>query len=434
MRWAPKWSCDVSAALVGGLLTLLAGAHAGAQVISTLFPEGVPGFGTQPGVTVRSRLHPELDPLGLRVGAFRVLPQLEQSIGYDDNVLGGNPRQGSWTVSTRPSVLVASDWSRDAFGAYVALNNTAYPAMASQNRTDGTVLVGGTLDIGRDKLTLSAAHISTHQDRTQLDALPTDRPVAVSVNEVRAAYEVATGAWVWTPNIQASRWVFGGTTIQGVPTSQSYRDRDVLRGGVTVRYELAPLRNLVVVTRAIGQRYIRPTPGQPSSDSTGLQVLMGIDYDDGAVWRYRLLLGGETRRFASPAYASHSGMIAEGEITWTPSGLTTVRATLSRGFEDAAQEGVSGYTYTAGRVVVDHELFRDIRLSANGGVQQAAFFQGGRQWGYGLGGGVTWMMNRSVRVSATYDYTAIQGSPGGIGPVGSDYGRNLALVTVRLGL
>lgn len=420
--------------MVAVVITAAAGAHAGAQVLSTLFPEGVPGYGTQPGVTVLSRRHPELDPLGLRAGAFRVLPRLEESFGYDDNVLGGSPKHGSWTLSTRPSVLVGSDWSRHAFAAYVSLNNTVYPNLPAQNRTDGTVFAGGTIEIGRDRLTLSASHISTHQDRTQLDALPTDSPVAVSIQDARAAYELRSGAWTWTPNVQASHWHYGGTTIQGVPVSQSYRDRNVLQGGLTVRYEFAPQRNLVLVTRGIGQRYTQPTPGQPSSDSSGVQVLVGLDYDDEAVWRYRLLVGGETRWFANPAYRSHSGIIAEAEAIWTPTGMTTVRGSLSRGFQDAAQEGVSGYTYTTARLRIDHELTRQVILSATGGLQFASYFQGGRQWGYGLGAGVTWVMNRSVRFSATYDLGGVQGNPTGIGLVGSDYSRNIALLTVRLGL
>ncbi len=432
--WQLRFSADIGAAAIAGMITLAAGTHAGAQVLSTLFPDGVPGYGTQPGVTVLSRLHPKLDPAGVRAGAFRLLPQLEESVGYDDNVLGGSPKRGSWVIATRPSLLLSSDWSRHSFAAYLSLSNTAYPDVPAQSRTDGTAVVGGTIEIGRDRLTLSAAHVATHQDRTQLDALPTDSPVSVTIQDARVAYEIRSGAWTWTPNLQASHWHYGGTTIQGVPVSQSYRDRNVLQGGLTVRYELAPLRNLVLVTRGVGQHYTRPVAGQPSPDSTGVQVLVGLDYDDQAVWRYRLLLGGETRWFASPAYRSHSGVIAEAEVIWTPTGMTTVRGSLSRGFQDAAQEGVSGYTATAARLRIDHELTRQIILSATGGLQQASFFQGGRQWGYGLGAGVTWAMNRSVRVSASYDISGVQGTPTGIGLIGSEYSRNIALLTLRLGL
>jgi hypothetical protein len=371
----------------------------------------------------------------MRAGAFLLSPRLETAFGFDSNVLGGSPGRGSWLTSTRPSLLVGSTWSRHAFGAYFSLSDTRYFGAAAQNRTDGTVAVGGSIDIGRDRFTMAASHVVTHQDRTQIDALPSDRPVPVRVEDVRASYAAAFGRWTWTPNIQASRWHFGDTTILGAPASQAWRDRDVLSGGITARYELAPLRNLVFVARAVGQHYPHTSPGQPQSDSTSYQLLAGLDYDDNAVWRYRVLVGGETRHFASAAYRPHTALIAEAEVTWMPTGLTTLRGTLNRGIEDAAQEGVAGFTYTSARVTIDHEYLRDIILSASVGLRQAAFLRGGgRQFGWSAGFGATWLMSRWVRLLATYDIAAIHS----IGLAGSDTVgdglRSVAMLTLRLGL
>jgi hypothetical protein len=431
---------DLRVAGLAALVSLLAATQAVAQILHTLFPEGVPGYGTQPGVTVLSRLRAEQEPQGLREGAFRLFPRLETALGYDDNVLGGTGKRGSWVAATRPSVLLASDWSRDAFGAYVSVADTSYPNQAAQGRTDATLAVGGAIDLGRDRLTLAGSYVATHQDRTEIDALPSDRPVAVRIADLRASYAIRDGRWEWTPQLAFAHWSYGDTTIQGAPVSQSYRDRDVLRGDLTLRYELAPLRNLVMVARATRQSYTKSSPGQPAPDSTGLQILAGLDYDDNAVWRYRLLLGVESRSFSNPAYRQHGGLTAEAEVAWNPTGLTTLRASLVRGLQDAAQEGVAGYTYTAARVRIDHELTRVLLLHATAGLQQAAFLQsGGRQSGYSLGVGATWLVNRSVRLSATYDASGLRGSdPGmtgtGINRLSGDYNRNIALLTLRLGL
>lgn len=434
----PRWlgrAWDIRVAFLAALISVAAITQAMGQILTSLFPEGVPGYATQPGVTVLSRLRTDYEPMGLREGAFRLFPRLETAIGYDDNVLGGSSKHGSFTASTRPSVLLTSDWSRDAFVAYAALSDTRYPNQSAQGRTDGTLALGGSVDIGQDRLTLSGSYVATHQDRTQLDALPSDRPVGVTIADARAEYAIRSGRFVWTPNIAFAHWQYGDTTILGAPVTQSYRNRDVLRGGMTLRYELAPLRNLVLVTRATRQAYASASAGQPAPDSTGLQMLIGVDYDDNAVWRYRLLLGAETRRFASATFGTHAGFTAEGEVIWNPTGLTTVRGTLLRGLEDAAQEGVAGFTYTAARLRVDHELTRQILLHATAGWQQAVFLQGGgRQWGYSFGAGVTWLVNRSMRISATYDGSGIQGSNPGANPLNGDYGRNIALLTLRLGL
>jgi hypothetical protein len=411
------------------------GCGAAAAWLDTLFPAGVPGYGTEQGVTVASRLRPETQPEGVAAGAFVLRPAWEQTLGYDSNVLGGPTPLGSWVVGTRPSLLLSSDWSRDALGFYVAADDRRDLNASAQNRTDWTVSLGGSLDIGRDLLTVAVAHIDSHQDRTELDALPTDRPVPFQVDDLRISYAWRSGRWTVTPNLEASSWHYGATSILGVAASQSYRDRTVLMGGATVRYELAPQRNLVFVTRAIGQDYLHPPPGHITLNSTGYQALAGFDYADDAVWRYRLLLGAEYRDFAAAAFPARSAAIAEAEIAWMPSGMTTVTASLARSMEDAAQEGIAGFTYTTARLSVDHELRRDLLLHASAGLQRADFLQGGaQQTSATLGLGATWLVNRSMRLSATYDLTEQHGSGTAALPLSGDYTRGLALLTLRFGL
>jgi hypothetical protein len=412
-----------------------AGGSAAADWLDTLFPAGVPGYGAEPGVTVASRLRPETQPEGLRDGSFILHPAWEQSLGYDSNVLGGPTPMGSWVVGTRPSLLVASDWSRDALGAYVAADDRRDLGAPAQSRTNWTASIGGSVDIGRDRLTLAVAHIDSHEDRTELDALPTDRPVPFQVNDFRASYAWVSGRWTVTPNLEASSWHYGETSILSAPASQSYRDRTVLLGGTTVSYELAPQRTLVFVTRAIGQDYTHPSPGAASLNSTGYQALGGFDYDDDAVWRYRLLLGAEHREFAAASFPARTAAIAEGEVAWMPSGMTTATASLTRSMEDAAQEGVAGFTYTTAKLTLDHELQRSLLLHAYAGLQHADFLQGGaQQTSYLLGIGATWLVNRRVQLSATYDFTEQRGSGTTAIPLSGDYTRDLALLTLRLGL
>jgi hypothetical protein len=412
-----------------------AGCSAAAAWLDTLFPSGMPGYGAEPGVTVASRLRPETQPEGVPAGGFILHPAWEQSIGYDSNVLGGPAPLGSWVIGTRPSLLATSDWSRDALGLYVAADDRRYLGLPAQSRTDWTASLGGSVDIGRDRLTLAVAHIDGHEDRTDLDALPTDQPVAFQVDDLRVSYALLSGRWTVTPSLEAASWHYDATSILGVPSSQAYRDRTVLQGGTTVSYELAPQRTLVAVIQAIGQNYTHPSPGAASLNSTGYQALGGFDYADDAVWRYRLLLGAEHRDFAAAAYPARTAPIAEGEIAWMPSGLTTVTAVFTRSMEDAAQEGVSGFILTAGKSTVDHELQRDLLLRASAGLQRADFLQGGTpQTGYSLGVGATWLVNRRAQVSATYDFTGQQGSGTATLPLSGSYTRSLALLTLRFGL
>ena len=71
------------------------GVHA--ELLSSYFPTGVPGYGTAPGVTVASRERPDFDPLGTRLGSFILRPQVEEGLGYDDT-----PVSHMWRTMINP--------------------------------------------------------------------------------------------------------------------------------------------------------------------------------------------------------------------------------------------------------------------------------------------------------------------------------------------
>jgi hypothetical protein len=406
-----------------------------AELLSSYFPTGVPGYGTAPGVTVVSRERPEFDPPGTRLGSFVLRPQIDEGLGYDDNVLGGTTRLGSWILGTHPSLLVNSDWSRNSIGFYLGIDDLRYLNQPQQSRTNWTASLGGTLAVGRDELTVAVAHLGLHQDRTELDALPTDSPVAYQVDDVRVGYTIALDRVSITPSVEFSTYRYESTTILGVPTPQAYRNRDVVQGAVTTRYELMPQRNLLVVIRALGSDYTAPQPGQPTRNSTGYQALVGFSDDSDSVWRYRVLFGWEVRNFAASQFGSHQAPLAEAELIWNPSGMTTVTGSLTRSIEDAAQEGIAGYTYTSARLKLDHEYRRDVLLRLSAGVQSADYLQsGGRSNGFSLGAGVSWLLNRHMRLSADYNFTDQRSTNSPTLQTTGSYTRSIGLLTVRFAL
>lgn len=425
----------LSGFLASALVVCVAG-RAVAELMTALMPDGVPGYDADDGVTVETRLHPEQMPLGVREDAFRFLPRLDESFGYNSNALPGPYRRGSWQIVTAPAVAIDSDWSRDGFGAAASVQDTRYVSLPSQDRTDGTVSAGGRIDIGNDKLTLAAAHVAQHEDRSALDSIVSDKPIAFTIDDFRASYEITDGPWRIVPAVEASNWTYSNTTIFGAPASQAYRDRMVVQSSVTVRYDFAPLRSALLVVREVDQNYARTPSGQRSLNSIGYQLLAGLDYDDDSLWRFRLLLGAEIRQFASRLYAQQDTVIAEGGVGWSPSAMTSVSAIISRDTEDAAQEGVSGFVYSSARLTIDHECLRDLLLKASAGLQRADYFQGGHQSGTTAELGVTWVMDRNARLSFTYDQTDMRGTstavPGQAQLAG--FSRGLGLVTMRLAL
>src|SRR5262245_49453583 len=96
-----------------------------AQLLTAYFPEGVPGYGTEPGV-MRSRARPAYDPLGIRAGNVTLRPLLNESFGYDNNILAGPVRRGAWQLASNPSLLTGTDWSYGNTGVYLSANDIHY--------------------------------------------------------------------------------------------------------------------------------------------------------------------------------------------------------------------------------------------------------------------------------------------------------------------
>ena len=406
-----------------------------AQLLMSLFPEGVPGYGEEAGVTVKSRARPAFDPLGVRFGTLLVRPSLAESIGYDNNIFGGSARHGAWRIVSSPSVLAAIGRSDASVGFFASADDARYLGQPSQDRTDGSVFVGGTVDLGRDKLTLGAGYLARHEDRTALDALPSDKPVGFRVDNIRASYAADFGRVTLAPALDFNRWRFDNTTILGTPAPQSARDRTTLQGGLTIRYNWMAGRDFVLVSRLLDTRYDSAPPGFPTNNSDSWQTLFGVDWDDDTVWRFRALGGVQYRHAQASSIASAATAIAEGEIVWSPSGLTTVRGTLTRGIEDAAQSGLSSYTYTGAALTVDRELLRNVLLTASASVRHASFNRsGGEQYGFGAVAGAVWLINRHFRLSLTEEYTDVRNRHLPAGTVAGNYVRSLTLLTLRAAL
>jgi hypothetical protein len=447
----------VAAASAMSLVTLVVqAATADRFLLNNYFPQGIPGYGQELGVTVLSRARPQYDPLGVRSGDFIIRPELDESLGYNSNLLGQSNGQGSFVVDTAGSLRFNSDWNRNSLGGEITFDDRRTPSVPKENRTDWTATLGGTYEIGRDVLTVAGSHLSLHQDPTDIGAQQFSQtgtfftaPVPFTLDDVRVSYATNFGAFGVTPNVEYTRLRFDNLKlfglngavvppetnglVLGVPVNQRYRDRDLFEAGVTGRYEFAPLRNAVLVLRDTNTNYVSSQRDQfgANRSSNSIEVLGGLDYVASAVWRYRALIGYEVREFHNAAYKTHAAPVVEGNVIWQPSGLDTITLKAARSIEDAADENVSGYDYSTARLSIDHEYARNILLSAYVGLQRADYLQvNASETLYGGGVGATWLLDRNVHLAATYDVTQRQGSAS----FGANYLQNVALLQLRLGL
>lgn len=402
-------------------------APASAQILEHYLPTNLLGYDVNPGVTVLSRLRPLYDTPGVRVGDVMVRPQVSESFGYDSKPVPGQ-RGGSSLLVTDGSVLAETQWSRHRIGLLASVYDVQYLNLPRQSYTNWTVGISGGYDIGRGTISAGYTHYNLNQLPTGIDNVGIQQPQPYHTDEVRVGYKGSDGPWTFIPAFIAAATRFSTVTNpDGSVQTGANLDRNLQTASLETHYDIAAQRSLVFVVRNTSAQYLG---GQPKRNYNDFAVLTGLDSGPEGVFRYRGLVGYEFRNYENAAYKSHSAPIVEASVIWSASGLTTVTGSAIYRIEDANEDAYVGYQYTQARLAVDHEYLRNVLLHGHVSVQNANYFQSPTQQTlYNVGGGITWLINRNMRLTASYDFSDVRQNtaPG-------NYIRNVALLRIRFGL
>ena len=434
--------CGGIAAVVATVLGLSTD-MARAQILDRFISPDISGLADEAGVTVISRRRPDYESTGIRAGNFVIRPQITERVGYESNVLGTSSASGSALIQSSAGVDVTSTLSRVNVNAALSVDDFRYPDQNAVSHTNWAARIGASYDIGRDTITAGYDHLNLNQTPQDLNTpQQLSRSLSFRVDTVRVAYRANFARTYVTPAFAFSNYDFSSGTIGGTIYNQSYRNRVLFTPSVTAGYQFADRRSVIVIVRnAIANFSSRPA-GLPKRDYNDFAILGGVDYDVTGLLRIRALGGYEIRTFSAGIYDTIQAPIAELSAIWNPTGLTTLTGTVSRRIQDAADETTAGYTETSGTFTIDHELLRNVLLQGNAGVFYNKYKGGGSQTLYTVGTGASYLLNRNVSVSASYDYTGRTSGGGnnnvvfsnGINRFGSSYDDHRVLVGVRLSL
>ena len=129
-------------------------------------------------------------------------------------------------------------------------------------------------------------------------------------------------------------------------------------------------------------------------------------------------------------FGKFSGAQIRGRVEYFPTQLTTVTLNASRNVQDSGIPGAAGYLSSAAGLQIDHELMRNVILTARGDYEHAKYRGISRtddRYNFSLGG--SYLMNRNIGLSLTYNY--LNQSSGGLRG-GFDFEDNRLMATVTL--
>lgn len=358
---------------------------------------------------VMDRVQPEYDPEPIRLGSFLVRSQADLSVTATDNVYASSTATES-DVIARAGVRVAADtnWSVHGLGGEVTAHRNEYLDLSDESTTDLTARLGGRLDVTRAfSLGASVFAVDSAEPRSEFaNDFGADRPInftrtgaVVEANYRNDRVRFENSLRLTEENFEDSRTIVGGLNID-----QDYRDRSITHGRSRLSYALTPDLAVFAQGTYTDSSYdnLQLVGGSlRSRDSKGYTVAGGVDFELSALVRGDIAVGYLDEKKDDAFFADVSGLSLDGRLQWFPTRLTTVSLTGARRVVDTGAFESPSAVETVLGARVDHELRRNIILSAYGTTFDYAYQETDREdQTLELGAVATYKMNKRVHWDA----------------------------------
>jgi len=365
-------------------------------------------FKRDKNVSVRDRPRPDYEATGQKAGGFTVYPRVTVDLEHNDNIYAvatGKTDDNIWRV--KPEVAVRSDWSRHALGFFAGGNVIRYADHGSENTEEYTVSANGRIDVARgSNITGSTQFQRLTEPRTSITA---GSPAGATPKPVQ--YDLVTSSLVGVKEFNRLR-VTGrlddkdfNYKDQGSPLfNQNTRDRNELSYGAKAEYAVSP--DTAVYATATGNKKDYDTNlAAFDRSSDGYVVGVGANFDLSEVMRGDIQVGYMKQSYDQAAFKDISGFNAVGNVEWFPTQLTTIGINGSRTIEESVAPGSPGYISSNIGASIDHELLRNVLLSANASYGKDAYEQVDRDdKRTNFSATATYLLNRRVGLFLTYNY------------------------------
>lgn len=361
------------------------------------------------GETVRSRQRPEVDPVGIRAGAFMIRPSLSQGIEYNDNVFATEDNEKSDVIYTiGPRVDIRSNWTRHNLALAAGGNIGFYFDESDENYQDFFARGLGTFEItSRNALRGNVGFRRSHEARTSPNDVGGVEPTLFYVYDAGLQFIQRFNRLSFLVSGDAERRDYEDADLAGGGVvNNDDRDRVTLRPGLRAAYEFLDGYEIFVRGEGFITQYDDSVDDAGfDRDVNGFDVVGGFSIDLTGLVFGDVFAGYRERYFDDTAFDTVRGHVVGAALTWTPTPLTTVILRVDNQVTEANNSTASSITSTGVGLNVDHELLRNLILGAAFGFRLDDF-EGSpeEEKGYQAGVSADYLMNRYMRLRARYTF------------------------------
>jgi len=350
---------------------------------------------------------PEYQPLGINAGNYIILPAIDVTSHYDDNVFSKkNGAQGGWRFESLPSISFSSRLPRHVLDLTVSGRHVEFSHSEQDAITDGSVYVRGRLDVDHAHAFFGHALISLQHE--ELGTPEADREAADPIefwrNRVEFGFVRDAGKLALRVGGKIEEFNYGDVdSFSGENIDQDFRDTLTYSANLKLTYRFSPGYELNTQFRV--KKDDNKGNGVIDRDAVSYDALAGLNFEFSPLLRAFFALGFEHQEFEQEGFEDLNAAVYKGEIQWLPTPLMTIYLGAERhssitGFGDAATRLDTVYD---GKV--EYEVMRNLVLKGSAKYVVSEFEGAGREDENLLAGvELEYLANRNLRLTARYDY------------------------------
>jgi hypothetical protein len=356
------------------------------------------------------------DPVGARIGSFMVYPKIEGGVTYNDNIYAVANKTNDFIGKISPSVDIRGDLGIATAALRGSLDRYQYFSASRESRTDWSVGANTSIEAKRGTFIYGAGGFTrTHEDRGDPNSSYTDqRPTEYNLSEVGGGF--STSVTRLQLGLDASyRYYDYINNLQqnGVVTNNQDRDRGVARVAGRVGFEFSPGYSLLArgTYESVNYRLKLDDAGFDRK-SHGWRGTLGVNFAlshllDGEVWGGYL-----TRSYEDARFSNENAAVFGAALTWHPSQMTKVKLNADRNVIETVTPGYRGFLSTTVSLGVEHELLRNVTLSAEARYWHDQYLRARvtvnperHDNNYGASAAAKYIITRNIYTKFTYDWS-----------------------------
>jgi hypothetical protein len=399
--------CRVAVGAAFGLFVLVGSASA--QIV----PNPEAAIPERQSVLQRDR--PDYQPLGLPLGSFYILPSIDVIEAWNSNIFA-TPTQdiGDFVTTIQPAVTVASDWNNNALNIVLGDQTNIYATHPTENVNNLTGAIAGRLDVQSGVyFTGGGGAQLLHEDRASPNAAIAGLyPTEYHVIDGNAGFVHDTGVLGFRFNTAVDAYSYNNNvTNTGTPILESTRDNIQYLAIPRLTYEIVPGYHAFIQTPVNERQYVAHSdtglPGGFYRSSHGYEGDVGTAVNLGSALNGEVFLGYLRQEYEDHRLSTAQGPGGGASILWNITELTSLRFAASRTVQETDIDPASSMLETSGKIALEHELLRNVLLTASGTYFNDLFVGTTRSDNnYNASLGARYLLNRnySLELDAAYSH------------------------------